>query len=99
MIYFPLAVHCVSLCLDVIDDKHFLSLSQDDIINYYSDIYQLVYERIYSEGLNHTYLTALTTAVTRKIQLLLIYHLYHPTDINPERMLCEMDDVIGSLVL
>lgn len=96
MKYSPLAVHCTSLCLDVIYDEKFLCLNPDDIRNYYSDIYQMVYERIYSKGLNNTHLVSLSALVTRKILLVLIYYLHHPTEVEPGRMLYEMNDAIGS---
>lgn len=45
MKYSPLAVHCTSLCFDVIEGRNFTHLSHVDIDGFKEDIYMLVCER------------------------------------------------------
>lgn len=46
MIYSSLAVHCTSLCCDIMQDEKFLSLSHDEINWLYDDVYGLIQERV-----------------------------------------------------
>ncbi len=96
MNYSPLSVHCTSLCLDVICDRTFLSLTQDDIRNHYPDIYRLVYERIDERGQNDAYLLLLSALITRKILAVLSHYLHHPCEVEVSHILLEIDDVVGS---
>lgn len=45
MKYSPLAVHCTSLCFDVIQKTSFYKLGHDDIDGFHEDIYLLIRER------------------------------------------------------
>ncbi|CAM3051978.1 hypothetical protein [Vibrio rarus] len=45
MSYSSLAVHCTSLCCDIMQDANFPSLTHDEINRFYDDIYGLVRER------------------------------------------------------
>lgn len=45
MNYSPLAVHCTSLCFDIIQDPRFTRLNQEDINAMYMDVYQVIRER------------------------------------------------------
>lgn len=96
MKFSPLAVHCTSLCLDVISNEKFVFMTLDDIDDCYTDIYQMVYERIDSKETHSRYLETLTTLVTQKILVILVNALLHPSEIEPGRMLSDMDDTISS---
>lgn len=43
--YSSLAVHCTSLCCDLMQNENFISLSHDDINLLYEDVYCLLRER------------------------------------------------------
>ncbi|CAH0536592.1 hypothetical protein [Vibrio marisflavi] len=45
MKYSPLAVHCTSLCFDVIQNESFKSLTTKDIRGFKEDVYALLRER------------------------------------------------------
>ncbi|ANS87407.1 hypothetical protein VSVS12_03707 [Vibrio scophthalmi] len=45
MNYSPLAIHCASLCLDVIQAAKFEKLNHGDIDKFHDDIYRLIKER------------------------------------------------------
>ncbi len=45
MKYSPLAVHCASLCFDVIQQASFMTLDHNDIEGFREDVYYLVWER------------------------------------------------------
>jgi len=45
MKYSPLAVHCTSLCFDVIQQASFNTMNHDDIDGFREDIYFLIRER------------------------------------------------------
>lgn len=45
MNYSPLAVHCTSLCFDIIQDPNFTLLNHEDINAMYKDVYLLIRER------------------------------------------------------
>lgn len=45
MKYSPLAIHCTSLCFDVIQQASFTTLNHDDIDGFHEDIYSLIRER------------------------------------------------------
>jgi hypothetical protein len=45
MKYSPLAIHCTSLCFDVIQQASFKTLNHDDIDGFRDDIYLLIRER------------------------------------------------------
>lgn len=45
MIYSPLAVHCTSLCCDILQDEKFLMLSHEEINWFYDDVYELIQQR------------------------------------------------------
>jgi hypothetical protein len=45
MKYSPLAIHCTSLCFDVIQQASFNKLNHDDIDGFHEDIYLLIRER------------------------------------------------------
>ena len=96
MKFSPLAVHCTSLCLDVISNEKFVFMTLDDIDDCYTDIYQMVYERIDSKETHSLYLETLTTLVTQKILVILVNALLHPSEIEPGRMLSDMDDTVSS---
>lgn len=46
MMYSPLAVHCTSLCCDIIQRSNFMELSHKEIDWFYDEIYGLVEHRI-----------------------------------------------------
>ncbi len=45
MNYSSLAVHCASLCCDIIQSEEFLTLSHDEINWFYDDVYGLIQQR------------------------------------------------------
>lgn len=45
MNYSSLAVHCTSLCCDIMQNENFASLTHDDINWLYRDVYSLIQER------------------------------------------------------
>ncbi|WED24059.1 hypothetical protein L3Q72_22780 [Vibrio sp. JC009] len=45
MKYSPLAIHCTSLCFDVIQQASFKTMDHDDIDGFREDIYMLIRER------------------------------------------------------
>ncbi|RCS69956.1 hypothetical protein CIK83_10755 [Vibrio casei] len=45
MNYSPLAIHCTSLCFDVIQSQYFDKLTLDDIVNFKYEIYLMLKER------------------------------------------------------
>ncbi|KHT65595.1 hypothetical protein RJ45_00140 [Photobacterium gaetbulicola] len=45
MNYSPLAIHCTSLCLDIIQDPTFNHFNHEDINAMYMDVYELICER------------------------------------------------------
>jgi hypothetical protein len=45
MKYSPLAIHCTSLCFDVIQQASFKTLNHDDIDGFRDEIYLLIRER------------------------------------------------------
>lgn len=45
MKYSPLAIHCTSLCFDVIQRTSFKTLTHQDIDGFYRDVYDLICER------------------------------------------------------
>lgn len=63
----PLAVHCASLCFDVIQRDDFETFSHQDIQGFYDEVYQLVCERsklsprLYEQ--EHLFLCEVTNAV------------------------------------
>lgn len=45
MNYSPLAIHCTSLCFDVIQTEQFKTLTHSEIDGFREDVYELVKER------------------------------------------------------
>jgi len=43
--YSPLAIHCASLCFDIIQSSNFETLGHEDIDNFKEDIYGLILDR------------------------------------------------------
>ena len=69
MKYSPLAVHCTSLCFDVIQKASFKTLSHDEIDGFWNDVYWLLRERTsllpeYHER-EHQFLLDVTDGVIR----------------------------------
>lgn len=48
MNYNAMTVHCASLCLDVINQDHFFSYSESDILGFQHEVKQLIEERLLS---------------------------------------------------
>lgn len=53
MKYSPLAIHCTSLCFDVIQNRDFKMLTHDDIEGFRSDIYALILCRAHLVPFRH----------------------------------------------
>ncbi|NLS14232.1 hypothetical protein HGP28_15210 [Vibrio sp. SM6] len=45
MNYSPLAVHCVSLCCDIMQNPQFQTLSHDEIDHFYQEVVELIKTR------------------------------------------------------
>lgn len=96
MKYSPLAVHCASLCLDIVLDDSFHHLSESNIYEFYQDVYDLVFCRVYEAHMTMEESSALSLTVTNRVMALLCYLTIHPTDIDSGRILFELDDAIQS---
>jgi hypothetical protein len=96
MKYSPLAVHCTSLCLDMVSHDGFTRLSESDINAYYPDVYQLVYERLNSSMMASVDTSMLSVRVARKIMSLLCHLSHHPEEMDSWRILYELDQTIHS---
>ncbi|MDG3085384.1 hypothetical protein P7F88_04400 [Vibrio hannami] len=72
MKYSPLAVHCTSLCFDVIQKSSFKSMTRTDIEGFRSDIYLLIRERTSllptRHKREHLFLCHVTDGVIRVLQ-------------------------------
>ncbi|SBT11926.1 hypothetical protein [Vibrio celticus] len=45
MAYSPLAIHCTSLCCDILQARHFQQISHQDIDWLYDEVYELIKQR------------------------------------------------------
>jgi hypothetical protein len=94
MKYSPLAVHCTSLCLDVVSRSDFAQLSERDIKAFYPDVYQMVFERLQEQRPQYSDVELLTTCVTRKVLAVLCYLNDHPESIDSGQILYVLDEII-----
>lgn len=71
MTYSALAVHCTSLCCDIIQNDDFSSLSHDDINWLYRDVYSLIKERIAlwpdMHPIDHEFVASVTLGVLKAL--------------------------------
>ncbi len=96
MKYSPLAVHCSSLCLDVIFREDFSRMSDANIHAFFPDICDLIDERLQTPIWDVPYSHQLPFIVSRKMVVLLCYLKRHPEEVDAARILYEINDVIGT---
>lgn len=69
MRYSPLAIHCTSLCFDVIQGPTFISMKHEDIDGFHDEVYMLITERsMLSPALyprEHAFVSYVTDGVLR----------------------------------
>jgi len=77
MKYSPLAVHCTSLCFDVIQSSSFKTLSHQDIDGFREDIYTLISERAFMQPMKypreHEFIIYVTNGVLTILHQCLAY--------------------------
>ncbi|WP_089139521.1 hypothetical protein [Vibrio rumoiensis] len=84
MIYSPLAIHCTSLCFDVIQSPYFESLALEDIVNFKPEIYWMLKERtdmwpqFYHR--EHEFLEAISTGIVEVLSQCLKHRTARTTD-------------------
>jgi hypothetical protein len=96
--YCPLAVHCTSLCLDIIQDEKFESLSHQDINNFYVELYQMVEARTCLNTFHYARESAFVNSVTNGVLKALHICKNHRSARNSTWLLSVMESRISSTI-
>lgn len=95
MKYSPLAVHCTSLCFDVIQQTSFKTLNHDDIDGFHDDIYLLIRERTSLQPRSYQHEHQFLCCVTRGVLSVLHQCLNNPEARDSVWILSALESRIG----